>query len=66
MNFEFTLIFCILSIIIDNYIISFNINLTSFLIFINIIAIYIIINEVNNFLNKIEFEFKIRYSQIDD
>jgi len=66
MNFEFTLIFCILSIIIDNYIISFNINLTSFLIFINIIAIYIIINKVNNFLNKIEFEFKIRYSQIDD
>ena len=65
---DFGIIFLIgiLSILVDNYIISFYINLSGFLIFINIIGIYIIVNELRKFFEKLAFRIQITYRNEND
>ena len=65
-NFETIVIIGILSILVDNYIISFYINLSGLLIFINIVGIYIIINEVRKFFEKLAFRIQITYRYQND
>ena len=65
-DFGIILIIGILSILIDNYIISFYINLSGFLIFINIIGIYIIVNELRKFIEKLVFRIQITYRNQND
>ena len=65
-DFRIILVIGILSILIDNYIISFYINLSGFLIFVNIIGIYIIVNELRKFFEKLAFNIQITYRNQND
>lgn len=65
-DFRIILVIGILSILIDNYIISFYINLSGLLIFINIIGIYIIVNEFRKFFEKLAFRIQITYRNEND
>ena len=65
-DFRIILVIGILSILIDNYIISFYLNLSGLLIFVNIIGIYIIVNELRKFFEKLAFNIQITYRNQND